>query len=92
MLLNNLIFLGAEVLCQSMCQEITIKEIVIYFDLNINETRFARIEDCLESKSLSFITYRSEMQKNWGLLSEKNAFLQNFQCSRARSIGFSSGA
>ena len=31
-------------------------------------------------------------EKNWGLLSEKNTFLQNFQCSRARYIGFSSGA
>ena len=52
-----------------------------------------RIEHCLESKNFKFfdLQVRSE-KKNWGLLSEKNAFLQNFQCSRAHYIGFSSGA
>ena len=51
-----------------------------------------RILTSSESKKFKFWNLQVINEKNWGLLSEKNAFLQNFQCSRARYIGFSSGA
>ena len=51
------------------------------------------ITDGLESKKFKFFNLKVRNEKkNWGLLTEKNAFLQNFQCFRARYIGFSSGA
>ena len=47
-------------------------------------------QHCLESKKFKFLNlYIRNVKRNWGLLSgKKNTFLQNFQCSRARSICF----